>query len=318
MDWDNYRAFLEVARMGSLAAAAAGLDTSVAKLRRQLDALEQRLGLELLERSAQGIRPTPVGARLIAALQPMAQAAGAAALVGEPAGSVSVAALEIFTTHLLPSVFAKLRQTHPHLSIELIAKRWRDDLSDCKADVVVLATPPAAAGLEVRCFGGLEAGLYAHRDYIDAAGAPAEVADLPRFSLIGPESDLTLRRVSDEMGLALNPSDLNFRTDSINGQFSAVMAGVGIGRLFVAQAKAHPELVRVLPAAGNILPGWVAASTAALASPLVRLVFETVAAAMARHAVRPGDDSPASRARQARIPAIADRAVPPSWVRTMA
>ena len=64
MNLDELRAFLAVAELGSMAAAAERLGLSRATLRRRVNALEARAGVDLFERDHQGARLTLAGAVL--------------------------------------------------------------------------------------------------------------------------------------------------------------------------------------------------------------------------------------------------------------
>ncbi|MEL7372888.1 MAG: LysR family transcriptional regulator [Pseudomonadota bacterium] len=63
--WDDLRAFLEVAELGSLSAAAAAMGLSAATLGRRIDALETVLGFRLMRRGPSGVALTHDGARVL-------------------------------------------------------------------------------------------------------------------------------------------------------------------------------------------------------------------------------------------------------------
>ncbi|MCA9683205.1 MAG: LysR family transcriptional regulator [Myxococcales bacterium] len=64
-DLDELRAFLAVVEHGSAKAAADVLGVPRSTLRRQVDALEQRVGAPLLWTDARGTRPSPKGRLMI-------------------------------------------------------------------------------------------------------------------------------------------------------------------------------------------------------------------------------------------------------------
>lgn len=61
MELTVWRTFVTVCRLGSLAAAAAELHHTQSAVSRQIAGLERQLGVELVERHARGVRPTPAG-----------------------------------------------------------------------------------------------------------------------------------------------------------------------------------------------------------------------------------------------------------------
>jgi molybdenum-dependent DNA-binding transcriptional regulator ModE len=62
-DWNRARAFLVTAEEGSLSAAARALGMAQPTLGRQVDALEEELGVVLFERVGRGLTLTPSGLR---------------------------------------------------------------------------------------------------------------------------------------------------------------------------------------------------------------------------------------------------------------
>ena len=72
MDWDDLRFFLAVARAGSLTAAARDLGVSQPTVSRRLAALDSRLGVKLLERTAAGYVLAPAGAEIFESAQQVA------------------------------------------------------------------------------------------------------------------------------------------------------------------------------------------------------------------------------------------------------
>ena len=65
LDWKSLPAFLAIARAGSLRGAAEQLDSNHATVRRQLEALEHQLGVQLFRRGADGLHLSVAGRRLL-------------------------------------------------------------------------------------------------------------------------------------------------------------------------------------------------------------------------------------------------------------
>ncbi|NKW72158.1 LysR family transcriptional regulator, partial [Rhodobacteraceae bacterium R_SAG10] len=60
-NWDEFRTALEVARLGTVSAAAEALGVHHATVIRHIDALEARLGVKLFQRHARGYTMTEAG-----------------------------------------------------------------------------------------------------------------------------------------------------------------------------------------------------------------------------------------------------------------
>ncbi len=79
-DWNKARAFLVTAEEGSLSAAARALGMAQPTLGRQVDGLEQELGIVLFERVGRGLTLTPSGLELLEHVREMGKAAGRVSL----------------------------------------------------------------------------------------------------------------------------------------------------------------------------------------------------------------------------------------------
>ena len=101
MDWDNLRYFLELARTGTLAAAARRTGVEHTTVARRIQALEKQMGAPLFAREAAGHRLTEAGRQLLPAVEAMEaavlgmeRAAPANAASGGPSGLVRVGVSE--------------------------------------------------------------------------------------------------------------------------------------------------------------------------------------------------------------------------------
>src|SRR5271154_3367212 len=133
MDWDNYRAFLEVYRSGDLGHAAHGLEMSVPTVRRRLDAVESQIGFPLFERTPRGLSPTPVARRLVHSISAMGDSAAAAGTLKEgPARSVTISADDSIAFCVSDAGWARLRQSHPSLGITVLTRRPHAEVCDVR------------------------------------------------------------------------------------------------------------------------------------------------------------------------------------------
>jgi DNA-binding transcriptional LysR family regulator len=296
MDWDNYRAFLEVYRSGDLGHAAHGLEMSVPTVRRRLDAVESQIGFSLFERTPRGLSPTPVARRLVHSIAAMGDFAAVAGMLKEgPAQSVTISADDGLTSYISDATWAELRQAHPGLSISVLTRRMQTELFEVQADVAISHQRPKAARAGARCLGALDIGLFAQREYLSRTGVPETVADLRRFCMVAPESEEAKTEAEAHLGLPSNIARCAFRADRHLGRLAAIEAGVGIGVCYVDVARRRPELVRVLPEVGASLECWVWSPRSQLRSgpgsrvidSLVAMLSEQINPTVRLRAVRP-------------------------------
>jgi DNA-binding transcriptional LysR family regulator len=145
-DWNRARAFLVTAEEGSLSAAARALGMAQPTLGRQVDALEQELGVVLFERVGRGFTLTPSGLELLDHVRAMGDAANRVSLTAAGQsqsieGKICIAASETYAAILLPPIIAKLRQVEPGIHIEIVASTKASDLLRREADIAIRNFP---------------------------------------------------------------------------------------------------------------------------------------------------------------------------------
>lgn len=118
------RVLRELARRGSLAAAAEGLWLTPSGVSQHIAALERETQVKLIQRSGRGVRLTAAGRLLAAQSETIFAALDAAesalhALDGDPIGTLRVAAFPTFVQAVLPAAIRRLAERHPDLLIEI-------------------------------------------------------------------------------------------------------------------------------------------------------------------------------------------------------
>ncbi|MFY8113116.1 MAG: LysR family transcriptional regulator [Rhabdaerophilum sp.] len=289
-DWTLLRSFLAVLRRGSLSAAARETGLTQPTIGRHIDELEAGLGLALFTRSPGGLLPTQ-GARSLLphaeameiAFAALKRAATLGGDEGNPRGTVRIAASEVMGTFVLPPVLAVLRGRYPGIILELALNNRTDDLLRRDADIAVRMTRPKQDGLVARRLGTVPLGLYAHRAYLDRYGLPESVDDLARHHVIGFDRDDHSARAVAAGTLPISRDLFSFRVDSDVAQIMALRAGLGIGMIQKAMAKADPALVPVLPDRVAIeLECWLAVHEDQKDAAPIRALFDGLAEGLLR------------------------------------
>lgn len=285
-DWALLRAFLEVARSGSLSRAALALGSSQPTLSRQMAQLEAQLGHALFERSTRGVRLTEAGAALRAPAERMREQAQQFALVAAGrsttlAGTVRVTASEVVSAYVLPGLLVGLRQAHPEIQIELVASNTIENLLERDADIALRMLRPKQSALVARRLADQPMGMYAHRDYIARRGRPTGATMLQHEWVGYDRSDQMLRGFA-AAGYPVHRELFAFRCDNQIVAWQAVLAGLGIGAMTQRVAALSPELVRVLPKLPiPPLQLWLTAHRELRGTPRLKIVFDALAHALA-------------------------------------
>jgi DNA-binding transcriptional LysR family regulator len=286
LSWDLLAAFLAVMRTGSLSGAARALGVAQATVRRQIEKLEEVLGVVLFTRSQTGLVATEAATATLPYAESMAGAADALVRsVSAPSdaerGTVRVTCSEVMGVEVLPPVLAGLRRAHPRIQIELSLTNANEDLLRRDADVAVRMAQPTQNALIAKRVGAVPLGVFASEDYLADHPAPRSTADLARgHALIGKDRDTSFYASLAATGIPLKPENFALRTDNDAAFLAAMRAGVGIGICHVALAAHPPRLRRLLPGLTIELPVWVVTHEDLRASRRVSLVFDYLVASL--------------------------------------
>jgi DNA-binding transcriptional LysR family regulator len=279
-DWDDIRLFLELAREGSLSAAARRLKVDHSTVARRVSALEKRLGLRLFDRLARGYVLTEEGETLLGAAERME--AEALALQrqasGRPAAQGNV---RLSTSPMLASLFlaprlVEFQRQHPEIRVALSGNNRVVDLNRREADLALRLTKPAEAGLIARRVGTVGFGLYANPQYL-AARKPKD------YGFIG--YDETLGQISQQRWLEQQARDrpIVFLCSDMTTMYHATCAGMGVAVLPHFAGTTDPRL-RAVPAetAAPDREVWLLVHPDLRRAPRVRSVMDYLAMLFAR------------------------------------
>lgn len=285
-DWNQARAFLATAETGSLSAAGRRLGQTQPTLGRQIAALEDRLGVQLFDRVGRGLVLTQAGRELMVHVRTMEEAATRFSLAAtgrseEIAGEVSVTASDMMATYTLPPILAGLARTAPEIRIRLIASNDLQDLTRREADIALRHVRPTQGDLTARLVAEGTARMYATPGYLDRIGRPASLADLARASFIamGPAEEYA--RQLGLRGIPVAPAQVTHATDSGLAYWALVREGLGIGIMADDIAARTPGIEAILPDLAVVqVPVWLVTHRELHSSRRIRLVYDTLAAAL--------------------------------------
>ncbi|WP_235217226.1 LysR family transcriptional regulator [Burkholderia pseudomallei] len=245
--------FARVVEMGSLskAAEAMGFPPSAS---RHLAALEQRLGVRLIERSTRRLFVTDVGQRFYekckVALDDITEAEEAATLTSSsPFGVLQVAAsLSLILQHVAP-LLPEFAQRYPHVRVELIAANRYVDITDNDIDVAIrIRESEPDSTLVIRPLATTRRILAASPEYIAQHGMPTAPQALSEHRYLGCSyhnpDELTFKRQGEVVTVRTAPL-----LDANDGQIVRVAALGGLGILAQPMYLIYDDLV-----AGRLIP----------------------------------------------------------------
>jgi DNA-binding transcriptional LysR family regulator len=261
-DWNDLRYFCAVTRHGSTLAAGRALGVDQSTVQRRIAALERDIGRVLLKREATGYKLTEFGAAMVAHAQRVEAAAEdferqAAAVVHGTSGVVRVTCPEPIVLRLQASgLIERFRARHPALQVEFVMSDRYLDLTRGDADIALRSGDTDDGELIGRRIGESYWAVYASRAYLDAHGAPADVAALAGHALIGFDDSMANHRASAWLRRVAPQGRIVARNNSVLGLLQSAKAGLGLAALPTPIADAEPDLVRVLGPVDELTRIW--------------------------------------------------------------
>src|SRR6476659_6212502 len=175
-------AFVRVADSGGFSAAGRRLNMSTTMVSNHVQALEDRLGARLLNRTTRKVSVTEVGRvyydRCIQSLADREQADDiAGALQSTPRGT-----LRVYTaTHIVPfiaPVVTGFLASYPDVKVDLTMGERAIDMIDEGYDVAIRLTPPPDSSLIVKGLATWRHVLCCSHDYLEKHGRPQQLSEL--------------------------------------------------------------------------------------------------------------------------------------------
>ncbi|TGN39124.1 LysR family transcriptional regulator [Marinobacter confluentis] len=238
--WDDTRAFLAIARRGTLSGAASDLKVGIATLSRRIERLEKALGLPLFIRQQSGYLLTEEGSAMVDRAEAMEAAATAfsSGISGQaqPTGKVRLATAENLANELIVPALPAFREQYPGITIELITDIHTVNLHRRDADLALRMVRPERGNVTLRRLGNLGYGLYRSSTY------SPETSASPDSSLFDWADFITWNERQADLPAAqwiervLRGREPALTTTSLASQVAATKAGLGLAVLphFVA------------------------------------------------------------------------------------
>lgn len=200
------RYFLEVARAGSITAAAQRLNVVPSAISRQIAGLEDALGTALFERRPRGMVPSAAGELLAAhtrraALEAERVVDDIVALKDGRRGTVRLACTVGFAVDLVPRAIAQFRQHHAEISFQLQVFGLSSEVATCiaegDADLGISFSRVPVQGVKVEHRQGVSTVAVMRRDHPLAELRQVSLSQLVAYPLALTEPGSTVRELFD-------------------------------------------------------------------------------------------------------------------------
>ncbi len=239
--------FLQVAKHESFAGAARALGMTGPAISKQVQSLEERLGVKLLNRTTRQVSLTEEGqiyfARAKTALDDLEEAEQQIQeLKANPAGKLKVNAPMSFGTQFLTRPIAQFAEKYPEVELDVdFSDRWVDVLGE-GYDVVIRIANLEDSTLVARKLAPCPIVLCAAPKLLEKAGTPASprsLSDYPAVVYNRHEQKEVWAYLDDEgekQGQVLNRA---FAANTAEMQLAACLEGLGVALLPIFSAYDH-------------------------------------------------------------------------------
>jgi len=246
--------FVAVAEEGGFAAGARRLKLSPPAVTRAIAALEERLGLRLLERTTRHVRVTQAGQRylddarrIIAAVDEADEAA--AGINATPRGHLAVTAPMLFGRMYVTPGIVDYLQRYPGTEVSAVFVDRVTNLMEEGLDVAVRIGELPDSSLQALQVGRVRRIIVASPGYLKASGMPQHPSEIVHHTVIAATGASTQPewRFIEEMKLQSYKVQPRLTVTSNDAAIEAARCGLGLARLLSYQAA--PWI-----ASGDLLP----------------------------------------------------------------
>jgi DNA-binding transcriptional LysR family regulator len=253
---DELEVFVTVVEAQGFSAAAKRLDSTPAAVSRRIKALEQRLGVRLLQRTTRTLKLTEAGelyfrevSRLLGDLRAVEEQLEQ--VTGQASGELRIVAPMSFGQRRLAPVVVRFALMHPKLRVTLRLEDRETDIVAEGIDLAVRIAYPSDSSLVSRPIASVPRYFCASPGYLARRGTPQAPRDLLRhdclhYNVISEREEWTFGGTEGDETIAMKGVFC-----SNNGEVlaEAAIQGLGITLLpdfIVEDALAEGRLVRVL------------------------------------------------------------------------
>ncbi len=281
LGWDHLRVMLEVARAGTLLAAARRLGVDQSTVSRRLAQVEFSTGGTLFKRSRQGLALTRLGREIFSRVERMEAALleiqGLATHGQVVSGCVTIASMEGVGSMLIARSVKAIAGVHPEIEVHLVTTSNYVDLARREADIFVSFFEPPAASLATRKVADVHFHLYASEDYLQGRSIETP-EDLMEDVFIGYIDDPIYLPSARWLEDIVPEARIGFRATSMFSQMFAAEEGLGIVMLPPYARAENWGLKRVVPSRFAMVPMYISVQQDLQFLPHIRVVHDSLVA----------------------------------------
>lgn len=262
--WSELRTVYQVARLGTVSAAAEALDMHRATVNRHIDTVEDSIGGRVFIRHARGYTLTELGLEVLRVAEKTTQMLDN--LTSKFNGNNALVEGEILLT-LVPSLVrmvvdsvAGFRAQNPNCRVSIIATDEIVKLEHGEAHVALRAgKKPDHPDYVVRHFQNLRFNLYGHKSYFERHGTASELNGFDQHKFVLPKKDFIPFPFWDWASENIKPHQIAVISNNSEFDFQAIQNGIGLGFIPDLHIANDPEFDVVIEGGDDWnVPIWLA------------------------------------------------------------
>ena len=254
---DSLHIFSEVIKQRNFSSAALRLNITPSAVSKQISQLENRLGVQLFNRTTRSVSPTEAGElyfnqvrRSLEALEEVESLI--ADMDTTPRGTLKIAAEPIFGRAILARIIAAFGEAYPEVNIELFLTDHSIDRVKSGFDLGIHLGHLNDSALSATTIANHSVSLCASKAYIERYGEPKTIEDLPKHKLIKISAiEFNQVRQLDDFYAHINViNGFHLTVNDIEMAYQSALVGIGIAPLpnyLLNQQVEEGNLKQVLP-----------------------------------------------------------------------
>lgn len=246
----NSLIFVKLAENGSFSGAAKVLGISKSQVSKALKALEEDLGVTLLNRNTRQIHLTERGRQYLVHCQQAVSSleSGKTELLAtarEPRGNLRVTMAGVFSEKFIAPCLIQIAKKYPHLNVQAHFDSRVVNILENNFDVAIRIGNLPDSSLRSKKIGKREEAILVSPQYLKNVSIESP-ADLKNVNCIGVDSEWAFRRSGKAIKVDVKG---NFRSNNPRVMVEALMKGLGVAKLsiaYVEQELKKNKLVSIL------------------------------------------------------------------------
>ena len=250
--------FVSIVELPSIASAAEHLETTSSTISRRLKAIEESLGVRLIERTTRTQQVTPAGEHFYQHCQHMLQEIEQFSDVlneqrNMPEGHISVYAPSELFSFLISELSSKFTERYPKLRVEFISGAVKPRLLEDKIDVMIYIDEPEDSSFVARKITTATTNYFASPDYIRRRGKPSSPNEMENHDCIAEiNHERKARPWQIRQGDTTTVLDIKYRYSSDSISLCQDLAEQGLGITMLPDFKTREsvnnnKLVQLFP-----------------------------------------------------------------------